>query len=233
MGEREGAARRLFGRRHGRKLRVGREALLAAALPHYSVRLTPGVALDPAALFAPPIERFWLEIGFGGGEHLVWQAEAHPKVGLIGAEVYVNGVASLLRYVVERKLRNVRIYAEDARILLDALPSASIERVFLLHPDPWPKRRHAERRFINPANLDSLARVMRAGGELRVASDHPVYQEWTLEIMGRRRDYAWLARSAADWRERPGDWPATRYEEKALKAGRRSLYLRYQRSPDS
>jgi tRNA (guanine-N7-)-methyltransferase len=148
--------------------------------------------------------RLWLEIGFGAGEHAAWQAEQNPDAGLLAAEIFVNGVASLLRHIAERGLSNIRIHPEDARPLLAALPEACLDRVFLLHPDPWPKARHAERRFLNPANLDALARAMADGAELRIASDHAVY---------------------------PNDWPETRYEHKAKGEGRTSLYLRYRRVP--
>jgi tRNA (guanine-N7-)-methyltransferase len=211
---------RHYGRRLGRKLRPGRAALLETLLPQIRIPLVPGRPLDPWSLFSQRPARLWLEIGFGAGEHT-----------LLASEIFVNGVASLLRHIAERGLTNIRIHPEDARPLLAALPDACLERVFLLHPDPWPKARHAERRFVNPANLEVLARVMADGAELRIASDHPIYQVWALEQMARRRDFAWLARRAQDWRERPADWPETRYEHKAKGEGRRSLYLRYQRRP--
>ena len=220
---------RHYGRRLGRKLRPGRVALLETVLPQIRIPLEPGKPLDPWALFERRPARLWLEIGFGAGEHAAWQAEHHSDAGLLAAEIFVNGVASLVRHVSERGLRNIRIHPEDARTLLAALPEACLDRVFLLHPDPWPKARHAERRFVNPANLDALARVLADGGELRIASDHPVYKVWALEQMGRRRDFEWLARCAADWRERPADWPETRYEHKAKGEGRGCLYLRYRR----
>lgn len=222
---------RFFGRRQGRKLRAGRLALMEELLPKLRVPLEAGRPLDPWALFAPRPVRLWLEIGFGAGEHTAWQAANHPDVGIIASEVFVNGVASLLRHVAERQLANIRIHPEDARPLLAALPEACLDRVFLLHPDPWPKARHAERRFVSQANLDQLARVMAAGAELRIATDHPIYKVWALEQMARRSDFAWLARRAADWRVRPPDWPETRYEAKAKGEGRSSLYLRYHRRP--
>lgn len=222
---------RFFGRRQGRKLRAGRVALIEALLPALRIALEPRKPLDPWALFPQRPKRLWLEIGFGAGEHTAWQAEQNPDTGFLASEVFVNGVASLLRHIEERKLRNIRIHPEDARPLIAALPAGCLDRVFLLHPDPWPKARHAERRFVNPANLDALARVMADGAELRIASDHPVYQAWALEQMGRRRDFEWLARCADDWRLRPADWPETRYEAKAKSEGRSSLYLRYRRRP--
>ncbi|MCW5771693.1 MAG: tRNA (guanine(46)-N(7))-methyltransferase TrmB [Rhodospirillaceae bacterium] len=230
MSEQEPPAKpRFFGRRQGRKLRPARAGLLETSLPALRIPLVPGKPLDPWALFPSRPNRLWLEIGFGAGEHTAWQAEHNPDVGILASEVFVNGVASLLRHIDERGLRNIRIHPEDARPLIAALPDGCLDRVFLLHPDPWPKARHAERRFVHPANLDALARAMADGAELRIASDHPVYQVWALEQMGRRRDFEWLARRAEDWRLRPADWPETRYEAKAKSEGRKSLYLRYRR----
>ncbi len=221
---------RVYGRRRGRRLRANREALLAGLLPQLSVPLDQGT-VDPRRLFTPPCARIWLEIGFGAGEHLAWQAEHHPDIGFIGCEIYVNGVASLLRHIDERHLANVRLVADDARLLLGALGDACLDRVFLLHPDPWPKNRHARRRFVNPENLDALARVMDDGAELRIATDHPVYKDWTLWQMGRRRDFEWLARRPQDLRHGGPDWPATRYQRKAQGQGIDCLYLRYRRRP--
>ncbi len=222
---------RHYGRRLGRKLRPGRAALLETLLPQIQIPLAAGKPLDPWALFERRPARLWLEIGFGAGEHTAWQAERHADVGLLASEIFVNGVASLLRHIAERKLANIRIHPEDARPLLAALPDACLERVFLLHPDPWPKARHAERRFVSPANLDALVRVMADGAELRIASDHPIYKLWTLEQMAKRGDFEWLARRSRDWLIRPEDWPETRYEHKAKGEGRTSLYLRYRRVP--
>jgi len=206
-------------------------ALIEQTLPRFRLPLEPGRPLDPWSLFPARPERLWLEIGFGAGEHTAWQAEQHPDVGIIASEVFVNGVASLLRHIEERGLKNIRVHAEDARPLLTALPEGCLDRVFLLHPDPWPKARHAERRFVSPANLDQLARIMADGAELRIASDHPIYKQWALEQMAQRRDFEWLARRADDWRLRRDDWPETRYEHKAKGEGRTSLYLRYRRRP--
>ncbi|HXU59039.1 MAG TPA: tRNA (guanosine(46)-N7)-methyltransferase TrmB [Verrucomicrobiae bacterium] len=188
--------------------------------------LLPKLGFDPAAPLAAPL---WLEIGFGAGEHLAWQAAAHPEVLLVGCEVYRNGIASLLTQIESRALPNIRIWAEDARDLIDRLPDRSVERVFLLFPDPWPKSRHAERRFIGPANLDSLARIMTPGAELRVATDDPTYLAWTLEHLPAHPDFRWHAGAEAARHHRPADWPATRYERKALREGRPPAYLRFER----
>jgi len=221
----------LYGRRHGRPLRQHKAELLETLLP--AVRLErpePGCPLDPAALFAGPLAEVWLEVGFGGGEHLAAQAAAHPEVGIIGCEPFINGVAGLLGHVEREGLAGrVRVLADDARYLIDALPDASIGRAFVLFADPWPKKRHWERRFIGPANLDRLARVLKDGAELRLASDDPGLVTWMLDHTWHHPAFEWLARAAADWRARPADWPPTRYEQKAIEAGRTPVFLRFRR----
>jgi tRNA (guanine-N7-)-methyltransferase len=216
------------GRRKGRKLRAGQQRLMEAQLPRLAVVLPATGELALRQLF-PTASDVWLEIGFGAGEHLAWQAERHPDIGFLGSEVFHNGVARLLAHAAERGLGNIRVYPEDARALIEALPAASIGRVFLLFPDPWPKRRHAKRRFVGRPNLDRLARVMRAGAELRMASDDPGQVRWMLEQTLPHPAFEWPAAGPADWRVRPADWPATRYEEKALAEGRRATYLRFRR----
>jgi tRNA (guanine-N7-)-methyltransferase len=221
--------RRFFGRRKGRPLRKGQQHLIHALLPRLAVELPASGKLDPRLLFPERPRQVWLEIGFGGGEHLAGQARAHPDVGLIGGEVFLNGIAALLSQVSSLGLSNVRVYPEDARDLLDALPAASLDRVFLLFPDPWPKRRHADRRFIQPGNLDLLARLMKPGAEFRVASDDPTYIGWALAHLVRHPAFAWTAQGPADWRVRPADWPGTRYESKALREGRQPVFLSFVR----
>ena len=229
-GKEEAERLQLYGRRRGRRLRAGQQGLLAHLLPKLRIAPTgPGERLDLAALFPAPTADVWLEIGFGGGEHLAWQAARHPGIGFIGAEFFLNGVASLLGHVARGGMGNVRIHPDDARPLLKALPDRGIGRAFLLFPDPWPKARHAGRRFVSPENIAELARILKPGGELRVASDDKGYIAWTLEHLTRSPDFEWLARGPADWRTRPEDWPPTRYEEKALNAGRKPAYLRFRR----
>ena len=223
--------RRLYGRRRGRPLRAGQQLLQQELLPQLSITLPETGPLDPAALFPQPPAAVWLEIGFGGGEHLAEQAERHPEIGFIGSEVFENGVARLVGEVARRGLGNVRVFADDARLLLDRLPPASLDRVFILFPDPWPKLRHHKRRLVAPATLDRLAEVMRPGAELRLATDDPGYLTWMLEHVTAHPAFAWLARGPADWRERPADWPPTRYEEKARAAGRTPAFLRFRRRP--
>ena len=227
----------LYGRRLGPKLSTHQSRLFESLLPQLALKLDPG--RDPRAYFDSPVEDVWLEIGFGGGEHLLWQAEHYPHIGLIGAEPYRNGVAKLLAKLAPSVSRHsasldtspalragketsancavrIRIYERDARDIIEALPDASLGRVFLLFPDPWPKKRHHKRRFVQTETLDLLARVMKPGAELRFASDDENYIAWTLERLLAHDAFDWPATCAADWQRRPADWPPTRYEEKAL-----------------
>ena len=187
-----------------------------------------GETLDPKALFDGAVRSVWLEVGFGGGEHTAAQAILHPEVGLIGSEVFKNGVASLLSHV-ERDgtADRIRIFADDVRRLLPALPDASLGRVFVLFPDPWPKGRHSGRRFIGPENLPALARVMVPGAELRVASDDPVYVDWAAEHLEAAAGFERI-QVTGDRSQLPEDWPVTRYERKLL-AGRPPMFFRYAR----
>jgi tRNA (guanine-N7-)-methyltransferase len=220
--------RRIYGRRRGRRLRPGRRRLLEELLPRLSIDPAAG-PIDPARLFERPLADLWLEVGFGSGEHLAAQASAHPDIGMIGCEPFVNGVAKLLSRIAANGLDNIRVVADDAGPLIDALPRASVGRVFVLFPDPWPKKRHHRRRFVSPANLDALARIMRDGGELRLASDDMGYIRWMLFHTLRHGAFEWLARGPRDWRDRPADWPETRYEQKAKAAGAACVYLRFRR----
>jgi tRNA (guanine-N7-)-methyltransferase len=218
---------RVYGRRRGRTLKGKASELYETGLEALTVALpAPGTELDPGALFPAPPAGIWLEIGFGGGEHLAAQAAQHPEIGFIGCEPFINGISMLLVLLDEQESRNVRIVTEDARLLLRTLPAGSIDRAFLLFPDPWPKRRHEGRRFVNPEALDLLARALTDGAEFRVATDHAVLQDWMPARIGAHP--AFHLESRAD--ERPADWPPTRYEAKALKAGRRPIYLTYRRT---
>jgi tRNA (guanine-N7-)-methyltransferase len=220
-------------------LRRGRRLVAESLLPRIAITLPDQGLLDPLTLFAAPppevwleavwLDAVWLEIGFGGGEHLVQQAEQHPAIGFIGCEVFENGIARLVGEVARSDLRNIRVFADDARLLLDCLVPASIGRVFILFPDPWPKQRHHKRRLVARATLDRLACVMQPGAELRLATDDRDYLRWMLEHVTAHPDFEWLARTPADWRERSIDWPATRYEEKARAAGRAPVFLRFVR----
>jgi tRNA (guanine-N7-)-methyltransferase len=227
--------RRLYGRRRGRPLRTGQREHFEDLLPRLRVELPAGAApLDPRALFAPAPaaiapKAIALEIGFGGGEHLAAQAAAHPGTGFIGCEVFENGIAKLLVEIERRRLANVRIFPDDARLLLAALPAECLDRAFILFPDPWPKARHQKRRLVSTETLDRLAVLMRDGAELRLATDDVDYLRWMLERATAHPEFEWLARRAEDWRRRPEDWPATRYEAKAVTAGRRPTFLRFRR----
>lgn len=224
----------LYGRRRGRRLRPERARLLDRMLPVLALE-PEALEGDPADWFPRPVRAVWLEVGFGGGEHLARQAAAHPDVGFIGCEPFMNGVAKLLAAIDaapdDAPLDNIRVFPDDARTVLDRLPDRSLGRAFILFPDPWPKARHNRRRFVAPPQLDALARVMAPGAELRLATDHMDYLRWMLFHCLRHDAFEWLARSPADWRERPADWPPTRYEEKALQQGTACVYLRFRRRP--
>ncbi len=168
-----------------------------------------------------------LEIGFGKGEHLAFQAAVRPGHGFIGCEPFLDGMVGALGHVDREKLTNVRLHMGDAIEVLERLADASLDRVYLLHPDPWPKARHAKRRFVNPGPIDLVAAKLKPGGEFRLGTDDPVYCRWSLMVMGKRRDFRWLAKTAGDFLDRPDDWPQTRYEAKARKAGREVWYFRY------
>ena len=205
--------RKLYGRRKGPKL-SSRQADLRDSL-------LPKIAFDPAkdarAQFRPDIKALWLEIGFGAGEHLHQLAGEHPDIGMIGAEPYEMGVAKLLSKISEEPRPNIRIHEGDGRDIIAALPDASLDRFFLLFPDPWPKTRHHKRRFLQMEMLDELARVLKPGAELRFATDDKSYLPYALERLTAHRDFAWTARGPKDWKMRPEGWPPTRYEAKAIK----------------
>ncbi|HEY2051633.1 MAG TPA: tRNA (guanosine(46)-N7)-methyltransferase TrmB, partial [Caulobacteraceae bacterium] len=203
---------RSFGRIRGRPIKPRQASLMESLLPRLA--LPPG-PLDPAVL-APDAREVWLEIGFGGGEHLAAQAAKHPDVLLLGAEPFLNGVASAVRHIEEARLDNVRLHAGDARELLAALPAASLARVFILFPDPWPKARHHKRRLVNPDFVAELARVMRLGARVRFATDWADYADHALRALTAEPRLAWLAQRADDWRTPPADHVTTRYESKRL-----------------
>lgn len=221
--------RTLYGRRRGKKLRPARQALIDDLLPRLRVDLPATGYLDLAPLFSPPVVGgLWLEIGFGAGEHLAWQARHYPRRAIIGCEPFVNGMASLLSLVAADSSTNVRLFDDDARLLMNSLGDATVNRLFILFPDPWPKSRHHKRRMVGGETLDVMARILEDGAELRLATDHTGYCRWMVEHLARHPAFDWLARRPADWRRRPDDWPETRYEAKAL-TGSRPVFLRYRR----
>lgn len=215
-----------YGRRKGRPLRKAMAELLETDLPRW--RLPRNVA-DLSGLFSHAPADIWLEIGFGGGEHLAARAAAAPQEGFIGAEPFINGVASLLRHRAAAGCRNILIWDDDVRLILPGWPAASLAGAYILFPDPWPKKRHAARRILNPPMLDDLARLIRPGGLLRLASDHPVAKSWLLEEASRHPAFAWTARRPQDWRRPPADWPGTRYMKKAEKEGRQPSWFDFRR----
>ncbi|GGG35079.1 tRNA (guanine-N(7)-)-methyltransferase [Caldovatus sediminis] len=226
----DGIPDRLYGRRRGHPLRPRQHRLLDLTLPR--LRLPPEAAADPRAAFAVPVGAVWLEVGFGAGEHALAQVAAHPRVGLIASEVFENGLCSLLSRLVPEGGEataplppNLRLWPEDARRLLALLPEGALDRLFLLFPDPWPKARHAKRRFVHPALLPAVARVLRPGADWRIATDDPTYQAWVEEVLaGTDRFERVLVADA-----RPAGWPPTRYEAKALGEGRRPRYWVFRR----
>lgn len=226
----EGVPDRLYGRRRGHPLRPRQERLLAETLPR--LRFPEAAAAEPRAAFAVPVRSLWLEVGFGGGEHALALAAAHPEVGLIASEVFENGLCSLLSRLVPEGSEataplpgNLRLWPQDARHLLGLLPEAALDRLYLMFPDPWPKARHAKRRFVHPSLLPLVARVLRPGAEWRIASDDPTYQAWVEEVLGAADDFA----PAGTFAARPADWPSTRYEAKALREGRSPRYWIWRR----
>jgi tRNA (guanine-N7-)-methyltransferase len=218
--------RRLYGRRQGHKLRQGQAALVEELLPVVSI--PDEGPLDAQTLFgdARPLE---FEIGFGGGEHLAGQAAMRPDHGFIGCEPFLNGVVGALNYIRDDRLENVRLHMGDALEALERLPDASLERVYLLHPDPWRKARHAKRRMVNDGPLDLIAAKLKPGGEFRLGTDDPTYCRWAMMVMRGRHDFAWQVETAKDFLTRPADWPETRYERKARRQGHEVWYFRYLR----
>ncbi len=218
-----------FGRRKGHKLRAHQAGLIEHLLPHLAFALQVPSAPDLSSLFDPHLREIRLEIGFGGGEHLVAEARAHQDKGFIGCEPYVNGMAKILAQIETHNLGNIRLFAGDAVELLAWLPPRSLARVDLIHPDPWPKRRHWKRRFVQDATIAAMARVLKAGGEFRFVSDIDDYCAWTLAHLARSSDFIWTAERADDWRLPCQGYTMTRYGQKATREGRVAAYLRFQK----
>ena len=217
-----------FGRRKGHKLRAHQADLVADLLPRLALDTSTQIA-DLRSLFATPVETVRLEIGFGGGEHLIAEAMAFPQTGFIGCEPYVNGMAKILAQIESRGIGNIRLFAGDAAELLAWAPDNALARVDLIHPDPWPKKRHWKRRFVQDATVAQLARVLPLAGEFRFVCDIDTYVEWTLAHLQRAPEFAWLAERADDWRLPWPGYTMTRYGRKAEREGRKAVYLRFRR----
>jgi len=229
----DGAARShgsFFGRRKGHRLRAHQADLIEHLLPHLALDIAGQVPADLAHHFDPPADQIRLEIGFGGGEHLAAEARAHQDTGFIGCEPYVNGMAKILSQIETHNIGNIRLFAGDAAELLGWLPPHSLARIDLIHPDPWPKRRHWKRRFVQDATVAKMARVLRPGGEFRFVSDIDDYCAWTLSHLARSADFAWTAERSADWRSPWDGYTMTRYGRKAEREGRVATYLRFRRA---
>lgn len=218
-----------FGRRKGKPLSPRREALMETELPRLGLDLNKSAPPDLRDLFEAEVKTICLEVGFGGGEHLLHRARTNPETGFIGIEPFVGSMAKALAAVVDEGLRNVRLYEDDAVNVLDWLPDASLDLAYQLYPDPWPKKRHWKRRFINRQNLDRYARVLRPGSEFRFASDIDTYVDWTLRHLRDHEAFQWSAERARDWKEPWQGWPGTRYEAKAIREGRIGRYLTFRR----
>ncbi|MDF3814222.1 MULTISPECIES: tRNA (guanine(46)-N(7))-methyltransferase TrmB [Rhodopseudomonas] len=221
-----------FGRRKGHKLRSHQADLIAELLPRLALDIS---ATDPAAiatLFDPPVTGVRLEIGFGGGEHLIAEALAYPDLGFIGCEPYVNGMAKILAQIEANEIGNIRLFAGDAAELLAWAPPQSLSRIDLIHPDPWPKRRHWKRRFVQDATVGAMARALQPAGEFRFVCDIDDYSAWTLAHLLRSPRFHWLAERACDWRQPWPNYTMTRYGRKAEREGRRAAYFRFRRTAD-
>ncbi len=231
-----------FGRRKGRVIRKTKTTLLESFLPN--LRISKNTAFGKETLFGTEVDEICLEIGFGNGEHIAGQACKNPRTGYIGAEVFQNGVANLLSLITGIKITadlpekitlepgrvdNIRIWDDDIRLLFKNMPNQFLDKIYLLFPDPWPKKRHASRRFVNPENLQELSRLLKKGGILRIATDHKVYKSWTLHQMHACPDFKWTATCGNDWKHEPADWVQTKYQRKAIREGRRAVFLDYEK----
>jgi tRNA (guanine-N7-)-methyltransferase len=228
--ERQRRGGSFFGRRKGKPLRPGQQSALRTVLPRLLIDIARPAPDDLTSVFDVPVNAVLLEIGFGGGEHLLHEARMHPDIGFIGVEPFQNGMAKAVRIIARDAIRNVRLYDQDAAALLDWLPPASLERIDLLYPDPWPKKRHWKRRFVSQANLDRMARCLVPGGTFRFATDVESYVEWTLEAVAENGRLELVDETHSGFDTPWADWPGTRYEAKAIKEGRPPAYLTFGKS---
>lgn len=233
---------KFFGRRKGRIIRKAKSFLLEHFLEN--VRVDEKAVFDKKTMFGTPVDEVHLEIGFGDGGHLAELSKRKKNIGFIGVEVFQNGVANLLSLMtgvkeaaattgdiklLDERADNVRIYDNDVRLLFQAIPDGFIDKIYLLFPDPWPKKRHADRRFIHPDNLRELARILKNGGILQIATDHPIYKRHVLRVMHECKDFIWTAKTFDDWRREPEDWVQTKYQQKAIKEGRKPVFFEYKK----
>ena len=228
-GEKKASPRAFFGRRRGHALKPRQSDLFDTLLPKLAIDIGRSSPADLRSLFSRPVEDVRLEIGFGGAEHLIAEAKAHPQIGFIGTDAFVNAVAKALVAVSDANLTNIRLYFGDAIELIDWLPDRGLSRIDLLYPDPWPKRRHWKRRFIQDGNLTRLARILKRGGELRFATDIGDYAAYALACVLRSREFSWTADCADDWRKPWAEFGGTRYEAKARREGRTPSYFIFRR----
>jgi len=220
----------LYGRRKGKKLSKNLYKLVETELPKHIINISKLDSQNSLKdLFFKESKQIWLEIGFGSGEHIIEQAKQNPTIGFVGIEVYENGIAKFLSKKLKLGIKNIKLIKEDARLVLPILKSSSLNRVFLMFPDPWPKKKHEKRRFISNENMVELTRTIAPGGELRIATDHPIYINWCLKIIQKHKSFKWMVDNHESWKKRPTDGFATRYEEKALANGRKPVYLNFKR----
>ncbi|MGV8948430.1 MAG: tRNA (guanosine(46)-N7)-methyltransferase TrmB [Candidatus Paracaedibacter sp.] len=219
--------RYIWGRRQSRPLKESQRQALTELWPEVSLELPDQAMINLSDVFNAPLKDFWLEIGFGGGEHLAAQAALHPDIGFVGCEPFINGVASLVVQIQEQSLKNIRIVKDDARLLLARISDQSVGRIFVLFPDPWPKQRHHKRRIIQDATVTTFGRILKQEGLLLMATDDAPYAQWMQDIMAERHEFELVLDSRENVYERPKDWPITRYEQKGIAQGRAPAYLAY------
>lgn len=228
-GMKQRATEAFFGRRRGKSLRIGQVALTQTLLPRLKLDLQKEAPSNLGQIFDNAVEGVRLEIGFGGGEHLLHEMDRFPQIGFIGVEPFVNGMAKMLAGLNDQdhRLQHIRLYDDDATALLDWLPSSSLDGIDLFYPDPWPKKKHWKRRFVSSKNLDRFARVLKTGAKFRFASDIDTYVNWTLYHCKQHDAFAWMASEPQDWKKPYEAWPGTRYEAKAFLQGRVATYLTF------
>jgi tRNA (guanine-N7-)-methyltransferase len=221
--------RRLYGRKQTRPPGKERQGHMDSLLPRLQIPLKEGEAINTAALFPRPFSEFWLEIGFGNGEHLAAQMRRHSDRAFIGAEPFINGMSAFLKDIAGDPHDNIRVWMDDAIFLVNALPDNCLDGIYVLNPDPWPKRRHAKRRIISLENLDRFARVLKSGAPMIMSTDVDNLANWMVTQAANHDAFEWTAECAADWRNQPVGWIPTRYQQKGAKAGRKQTYLMFRR----